>query len=99
MESEPTVRVAALTTQVLHQGGKPLLLVDGTLENAASEATPLPPLSVNVIDGQGRVTRHHLGQIDGRIAANGKWRFSSRLEAPRSGVSAVTVTVSREPSS
>ena len=96
--AEAPVRVAALTTQVLHRGGRPLLLVDGTLENVAADAAPLPALTVNVTDGEGRVTRYRLGRIDGRIDAHGTWRFSSRLEAPRSGVSTVTVTVGRETS-
>lgn len=94
--ADAPVRVAALTARMLHQGGNPLLLLDGTLENAAAGPAPLPSLTINVIDGEGRLTRYPLGKIDGRIAAHCTWRFSSRLEAPRSGVSTVTVTVGGE---
>lgn len=92
------VRLASLSSEVLHGGKYPLLMVDGSLQNASGAPAVLPPLTVNITDGDGRITRYRLGRIDGRIAAHGSWRFSSRLEAPRSGVSSVTVTVGRETS-
>lgn len=96
--AQEPVRLASLDTRILRDGGRPVLLVDGTLRNATGDAAGLPRLTVNVTDGDGRLTRYRLGKIDGRIDAHGSWRFSSRLEAPRSGVSAVTVTVGTETS-
>ena len=96
--AQEPVRLASLDSRILRDGRRPVLLVDGTLRNATGESAGLPLLTVNVTDGDGRLTRYRLGKIDGRIDAHGSWRFSSRLEAPRSGVSAVTVTVGTETS-
>ena len=96
--AQEPVRLASLDSRILRDGRRPVLLVDGTLRNATGDAAELPRLTVNVTDGEGRLTRYRLGKIDGRIDAHGSWRFSSRLEAPRSGVSAVTVTVGTETS-
>ena len=96
--AQEPVRLASLDSRILRDGRRPVLLVDGTLRNASGDAAELPRLTVNVTDGEGRLTRYRLGKIGGRIDAHGSWRFSSRLEAPRSGVSAVTVTVGTETS-
>jgi len=73
-------------------GPKQVLLVDGEAANEGSEAGVLPPLEIRVEAPDGSVTRYTLG-TSGRLLGPGqRFAFSSRLDVPKNGVGAVSVT-------
>lgn len=95
IEASP-LKVAALMTRIEDHSGRQSLLIDGELRNPSERTEALPKLTINVTTGDGRTTRYSLG-VEGRsVEALGTWRFSSRLEAPESGVRSVFVTLGRE---
>jgi hypothetical protein len=73
-------------------GAKPVLLVDGEAANEGGEAGVLPPLEIRIAASDGRVTRYTLGTSGRVLAAGERFAFSSRLDVPKNGVGAVSVT-------
>lgn len=94
--ADTAIRVSSLTSRVEETAGRPQLLVDGALDNPSTQPAPPPGIVISVTAGDGTVTRYRLGKGGSPIDGGGTWRFSSRLEAPRSGVKSVSVTVDAE---
>jgi hypothetical protein len=88
-----TVRVASLKSRVAETAGGPRLFIDGAVENTASASTPAPDLTIQVTGHDGAVTRYRIATAGETIASGGAWRFSSRIDAPDSGVRSVSVTI------
>jgi hypothetical protein len=88
-----TVRVASLKSRVAETAGGPRLFIDGAVENTASASTPAPNLTIQVTDHDGAVTRYRIATAGETIASGAAWRFSSRIDAPGSGVRSVSVTI------
>ncbi len=92
-QGEPprALRLSGVTSRVEGSSARPLLFVDGEAANDGDAAQALPPLDILVTGHDGRVTRYRLG-TNGRPLAPGQiFAFSSRLDAPKSGVRTVSV--------
>ncbi|MDP3899262.1 MAG: hypothetical protein Q8Q62_21515 [Mesorhizobium sp.] len=89
-ESGAPLRVVALVSRVEAIGGRDMLFVDGELTGSAGSTHDL---MISVTASNGTVARYKLGTGPQPAEGGGTWRFSSRLEAPRSGVKSVSVTV------
>ena len=75
---------------------KSVLQVDGAAVNDGRTSRVLPPIEIRVTHGNGRVTRYILGTSDRPLAPDGRFDFSSRLEVPKDGVTAVSVVFSED---
>ncbi|MCG7504465.1 hypothetical protein [Mesorhizobium retamae] len=87
--------ISSVTSRVDSTGSKPVLLVDGEAGNDGAEAAVLPPLEIRVTGNDGRITRYGLGTSGRSLPPGERFAFSSRLEVPRNGVTAVSVTFAR----
>ncbi len=94
--AEPAFTMLDSSTQTQAIGGRLYLLVDGTLQNTGMEAAAAPDIRIVVVDGDGVTTRYHLGLGKRIIEPGDTADFSSRLDAPLSGVKKVTVDYSGE---
>ena len=83
--------ISGVTSRVDGSGQRAVLMVDGEAGNDGAAAAPLPPLDIAVTDNAGRITRYRLGTSGRALAPGERFAFSSRLEVPRSGVTAVSV--------
>ncbi len=84
--------IAGVTSHVDASGSTPVLFVDGEAVNDGAEAGPLPPLEIRVTGNDSRITRYTLGTSNRSLAPGERFGFSSRLDVPRNGVKAVSVT-------
>ncbi len=91
-EAAAALSIAGVTSRVDGSGPKPVLIVEGEAGNDGPNAMPLPPLDIAVTGSDGRVTRFTLGTSGSPLAPGERFAFSSRLEVPRSGVTAVSVS-------
>ena len=97
MRGEPeTVRIAGLTSRIADTATGPRLFIDGEVRNTASDGIASPELMIDVTAKDGLVTRYRLATGAGRMASGEARRFSSRFEAPESGVRTVTVMIDRK---
>jgi hypothetical protein len=86
------MRIANLTSTVQEQdGGRRLVVIDGSVENTASAASIVPTLAIEVTGDAGRVTRYTLGSAGALVEPGEHYRFSSRVNAPMGVVAAVSV--------
>ena len=85
------IRISAVTSRVERSTGRPVLFVDGEAANDGVAAEPLPPLEIVVAGFDGSTTRYRLGTNGRRLAPGETFAFSSRLDAPKSGVKTVSV--------
>jgi len=83
--------ISGVTSWVDGSGSRPVLLVDGEAGNDGAAAVPLPPLDIKVTGNDGLVTRYRLGTSGRPLGPGERFAFSSRLEVPRNGVTAVSV--------
>jgi hypothetical protein len=84
--------IAGVTSHVDASGSIPVLFVDGEAVNDGVKAGPLPPLEIRVTGSDSRITRYTLGTSGRSLAPGERFGFSSRLDVPRNGVKAVSVT-------
>lgn len=84
--------IAGVTSHVDASGSTPVLFVDGEAVNDGVKAGPLPPLEIRVTGNDSRITRYTLGTSSRSLAPGERSGFSSRLDVPRNGVKAVSVT-------
>ena len=85
------LRISGVTSRVEGPPARSLLFVDGEAANDGDAAQALPPLDILVTGHDGHVTRYRLG-TNGRALPPGEiFAFSSRLDAPKSGVRTVSV--------
>lgn len=83
--------IADVASRVESHGGRGVLFVEGRAENRGGRALPLPPIEIAVTDNAGGVTRYRLGTRGTELKPGDRYSFSSRLEAPGSGVKTVSV--------
>ena len=83
--------IADVTSRVETRDGRAVLFVDGRASNGGAEALALPPIAIAVTANDGRVTRYRLSTRDTELKPGDRYSFSSRLEAPESGVRTVSV--------
>ncbi|RWM23625.1 MAG: hypothetical protein E5X74_15045 [Mesorhizobium sp.] len=84
--------ISGVTSRIDASGLKPVLFVDGEAANDGVSAQSLPPLEIRVTDNASNVIRYRLGTSNRSLAPGERFGFSSRLEVPRNGVRAVSVT-------
>jgi hypothetical protein len=84
--------ISGVTSRIDASGLKPVLFVDGEAANDGARAEPLPPLEIRVTDNASNVIRYRLGTSNRSLAPGARFGFSSRLDVPRNGVKAVSVT-------
>jgi hypothetical protein len=89
---EAALSISGVTSRVDSSGPKSVLIVDGEAGNDGVAAAALPPLAVNVTGNDGRITRYRLGTSGRPLAPGERFAFSSRVEVPRNGVTAVSVS-------
>ncbi len=87
--------ISGVSSRVDSSGHRPVLLVDGEAGNDGMEAAELPPLEIRVTGNDGRITRYGLGTSGRTLPPGERFAFSSRLDVPRNGVTAVSVTFAR----
>lgn len=92
LEREGPLRLADVTSRVEDRDTLPILFVDGAIENHGKSPRVLPTLRIAVVDVDGASTNYFLGTNDSVLDPGQRYDFSSRLEAPRTGVSSVSVT-------
>jgi hypothetical protein len=84
--------VENVTSRVEHRDGRDVLFVEGETRNRGRDVMPVPPIAIAVTDGAGETTRYLLGAGSDQLGPGERLSFSSRVEAPGSGVRSVAVT-------
>jgi hypothetical protein len=90
-----TLRIAELASRLDESSGRRLLVVDGAVENAGAARETVPPLAIEVTGDAGRVTRYTLESAGALVEPGGRYRFSSRVDAPMGAVAGVSVKMAR----
>lgn len=90
--SQSALRISGITSRVDMSGLRPVLFVDGETANDGAAVAHLPPLDIAVTGNDGRITRYRLGTSGHPMASGETFAFSSRLDVPKNGVKAVSVT-------
>ena len=88
----PPLDISAVKSRLETIGGRTMLVVDGAAVNKSERETPLPDLSINIVNGKGESIRYLLGTNGMLLSAGERFAFSSRLAAPKEGVHSVSVT-------
>jgi hypothetical protein len=86
------LRISGVTSRIDSSGARAVLLVDGEAANDGQGVEHLPPLEIAVTGNDGLVTRYRLGTSGRPLAPGETFAFSSRLDAPKNGVKAVSVS-------
>ena len=84
--------ISDIRSRIDASGPKPVLFVDGEAANDGARAEQMPPLEIRVTGNDSQVTRYTLGTSGRSLAPGERFGFSSRLDVPRNGVRAVSVT-------
>lgn len=91
--SEPeTLRIVNVSSRIDASGAKAVLLVDGETLNEGKAVDQLPAIEIAVTENDGLITRYRLGTAGRQLAPGETFGFSSRLDAPKNGMKAVSVT-------
>nr|WP_244439931.1 hypothetical protein [Mesorhizobium metallidurans] len=90
--SSAALGISGVTSRVDASGPYPVLFVNAEATNDGTKVAQLPPLEIRVTGNDGRVTRYTLGISNRPLAPGERFGFSSRLDVPRNGVKAVSVT-------
>lgn len=90
------LHIADVASRVETHGGRDVLYVDGSAENRGGRALALPPIEIAVTANDGGITRYRLESRGTEVEPGGRHAFSSRLEAPDSGVRTVAVAFAEE---
>jgi hypothetical protein len=85
------LHIADVKSRVENRDGRSVLFIDGRAENRGGQALRLPPIEIAVTANEGGVTRYELATRDTELKPGDRYSFSSRLEAPASGVKTVSV--------
>ena len=83
--------IADVKSRVETHGGRAVLFVEGRAANGGGETMALPPIEIAVTANDGNVARYLLAATDTHLKPGDRYSFSSRLEAPASGVRTVSV--------
>jgi hypothetical protein len=87
-----TLRIVNVVSRVDASGGKAVLLIDGETLNEGEAVASLPAIEIAVTGNDGLVTRYRLGTSGRQLSPGETFGFSSRLDAPKNGMKAVSVT-------
>ena len=89
--AKPPLSIADVRSRVETRDGRAVLYVDGRAANAGGGTLALPPIEIAVTANDGGVARYLLAAADTQLKPGDRYSFSSRLEAPASGVRTVSV--------
>lgn len=87
-----SLSISGVTSRIDASGPNPALFVDGEATNDGAKPVQLPPLEIRVTGNDGRTIRYTLGTSGRALAAAERFGFASRLDVPKNGVRAVSVT-------
>lgn len=93
--TEEPMRIAQLTSRVQGEDGRRLLVIDGSVENTASEAGNMPRLAIEVTGDGGRITRYTLDAAGTVVEPGERYHFSSRVNAPMGTVEGISVKMTK----
>ncbi len=88
-----TMRLGGITTEKVVIGDSHYLLVSGHVRNEGDGVANVPPIRIAVTGKSGEVQNYRMGSRSTAIGAGERLPFSSRLDAPVSGVESVLVTL------
>lgn len=94
MRAEP-LRIASVVSRVDTSGARTMLNIDGEAVNEGGRALPMPPLTIQVVAGDGATTHYNLGTSGSPVGPGEKFAFASRLPVPRNGIKSVSVAFDR----
>jgi hypothetical protein len=94
--AKTSLHIAGVESRVEAHDGRDVLFVDGSAENRGGRALALPPIEIAVTANDGGVTRYRLASRGTELKPGGRYAFSSRLEAPGSGVRTVAVAFAED---
>lgn len=83
-----------ITTSTVTVNGHPIILVKGTIFNGGAETAKSPPVKIVVTTKTGKIVSYQLGSSSWPLAPGESMPFSSRLDAPATGVESVHVGLS-----
>lgn len=83
--------IADVTSRVETRDGRAVLFVEGKATNGGGATVALPPIEIAVTANDGAVARYRLAAADTELKPGDRYSFSSRLEAPASGVKTVSI--------
>ena len=83
--------IADVKSRVETHDGRAVLFVEGRAANGGGVTITLPPIEIAVTANDGGVVRYRLAAADTELKPGDRYSFSSRLEAPASGVRTVSV--------
>ncbi|RWC44698.1 MAG: hypothetical protein EOS55_20570 [Mesorhizobium sp.] len=87
-----SLSISGVTSRIDASGPNPALFVDGEATNDGAKPVQLPPLEIRVTGNDGRTIRYTLGTSGRALASGERFGFASRLDVPKNGVRAVSVT-------
>jgi hypothetical protein len=83
--------IADVKSRIETHGGRAVLFVEGRAANDGGATLALPPIEIAVTANDGGVARYRLAATDTELKPGDRYSFSSRLDAPASGVRTVAV--------
>jgi hypothetical protein len=92
--ADADMRIDNITTSTVTLNEHPLLLVRGTVVNSGDGRAEPPPVKITVKSKSGDVVSYQLGSKGWPLGPGQTMPFSSRLDAPASGVESVRVGLS-----
>lgn len=87
-------RIGDISTSTVTINRHRILLVSGTIFNDSSETAKLPPVKIVVTTKSGKTVTYRLGSRSWPLGPGESMPFSSRLDAPATGVESVRVGLS-----
>jgi hypothetical protein len=93
-QDNASLRIDNITTSSITVNQHPLLLVSGTVHNDGKDRAEPPPVKVTVTAKSGSIVSYQLGGKGWPLGPGQSMPFSSRLDAPASGVESVHVGLS-----
>jgi hypothetical protein len=90
-----TLRIVNVSSRVDASGAKAVLLVDGETLNEGEAVEQLPAIEIAVTGNDGLVTRYRLGTSGRPLSPGETFGFSSRFDAPKNGMKAVSVSFAK----
>lgn len=94
--AKPPLFIAAIDSRVEAHGGRNVLFVDGHAGNRGSKVQALPHIEIAVTANDGAVTRYYMETRNMELQPGDRYAFSSRLEAPGSGVKSVSAAFAQD---
>lgn len=93
IETGEALRIGDVVTRVENRDGRDVLFIEGEARNHGDTPEAMRPIEISIVDNEGRATRYFLGTRADELAPGNRYAFSSRIEAPATGVKSVSVSL------